>query len=228
MNGAPERSGPRPERVTDGGRILFEETLSMTDEAGARKLVGWTRVAVVVVVLVSLVAVVLVGGRILDTFLSTVGGTDAALALGEEIVSEQPLVAGVVAVIGLAVVAFGGLSVVGFLRQLNRAVDTQIHTRVTDDGVAVRRSGSQYWRSSGVAIPFDAITAVEYLDPEASSTRVEVGDWRSKQFFGGRSRNWVRLERAGEPTVYVGSDRPLELAETVARNAPEVETADPY
>jgi hypothetical protein len=79
-----------------------------------------------------------------------------------------------------------------------------------------------------VEIPFDAITGVEYLDPEESSARVELTDWRAQRFFAGRSRNWIRLERGNDPTVYIGSDRPSELAETIARRVPGVENAEPF
>lgn len=81
---------------------------------------------------------------------------------------------------------------------------------------------------SGVDVPLDEITTVEYLDPEESSHRLELRDWRAPKYFGGRGRSWIRIEREGKPAVYVGSDRPIELADTIVRNAPNVERAEPF
>jgi hypothetical protein len=209
---------------TDGGRVLFEESLSMKDEAGAASLIRGTRVLVLFMIVMTLVSAVLVGG----TFVSTVGGVDVVLTVASSVRSERPsLFAGLLA-FGLLVVGYGVFSTVGLLSQMRGAFDEEVRVRVTEGGISVRRDGNRYWQSSGEEIPFDAVTAVEYLDPDESSTRLELGDWRAPKFFAGRSRNWVRLERAGDPAVYVGSDRPVELAETVARQAPGVANPEPF
>ncbi|MEF8877254.1 MAG: hypothetical protein V5A60_11085 [Haloarculaceae archaeon] len=214
-----------PERTTNGGRdALFEESLSMKDEAGAGRLTGLTRVIVLFVIVVTLVGVVLVG----RSFVSMVGGVDVVLSLASDVRFQRPTLFGGIVLVGLFVVGYGVFSIVGFVRGMGRAFDEEVHARVTDAGITVRREGSGYWESSGVEIPFDDITAVEYADPDESSLRVEFGDWRSPKFFAGRSRDWVRIERADGPAVYVGSDRPVELAETIARSAPDVGSAEPF
>jgi len=211
-----------------GGRILFEETLSMNDDKGTRSLIRFTRVAALFLIVVSLAAVVLVVRSIANTFVSMVGGVDVALSIAGNIWSERPLVFGGVLLVGLLFVGYGLFSIGGLIRQMRRAFDEQIHVRVTDAGIAVQRQGSRYWQSSGIAIPFDTITSVEYLDLDESSTRLELGDWRAQKFFAGRSRSWIRLERADDSAVYVGSDRPIELAETIARKSPGAGEARPY
>jgi hypothetical protein len=210
--------------TADGGRVLFEESLSIADEAGARTLISWMRVFVLFVIVVTLVSTVVVAG----TFVSVIGGVDVVLAVASGLRAERPPLFAGLLVFGVLVVGYGVFSIVGYLLQMRRAFDEEVHVRVTENGVRVRREGSRYWQSSGMEIPFDAITAVEYLDPDESSTRLELGDWRAQKFFAGRSRNWIRIERSDGPAVYVGSDRPLELAETVAERAPGVATPEPF
>jgi hypothetical protein len=209
---------------TDGGRVLFEESLSLDDEAGAASLIRGTRVLVLFVIVMTLVSAAFVA----LTFVSTVGGVDVVLAIVNGIRAERPSLFVGLLVVGLLVVGYGVFSTAGFLLQMRRAFDEEVHVRVTGAGISVRRDGSRYWQSSGEEIPFDAVTAVEYLDPDESSTRLELGDWRAPKFFAGRSRDWVRIERAADPAVYVGSDRPVELAETVARQAPGVANPEPF
>lgn len=196
----------------------------MKDEAGAGRLTGLTRVIVLFVIVVTLVGVVLVG----RSFVSMVGGVDVVLSLASDVRFQRPTLFGGIVLVGLFVVGYGVFSIVGFVRGMGRAFDEEVHARVTDAGITVRREGSGYWESSGVEIPFDDIAAVEYADMDESSLRVEFGDWRSPKFFAGRSRDWVRIERADGPAVYVGSDRPVELAETIARSAPDVGSAEPF
>ena len=190
----------------------------MKDEAGAGRLIGLTRVFVLFAIVVTLVGVGLVG----SSFVAMVGGVDVVLSLADDVRFQRPLLFGGVVLVALFVVGYSVFSILGFVRGMRRAFDEAVHVRVTDAGVTVRREGSGYWQSSGVEIPLDDIAAVEYADPDESSLRVEFGDWRSPKFFAGRSRDWVRIERAGGPAVYVGSDRPVELAETIARSAPGV------
>lgn len=196
----------------------------MKDEAGAGRLVGLTRVFVLFMIVVTLVGVVLVGG----SFVSMVGGVDAVLSIASDIRFRRPLLFGGIVLVGLFVVGYGVFSILGFVLGMRRAFDKEVHVRVSDAGVTVRREGSGYWESSGVEIPIDDIAVVEYADPDESSLRVEFGDWRSPKFFAGRSQDWVRVERAGGPAVYIGSDRPVELAETIARSAPGVGDAQPF
>lgn len=200
----------------------------MRDDEGARSLISVTRVSVLFLVLYTLASVVLVGVVAAFMFASSVGGVDVALSIVEGIRSERPRVFVGVLVVGLGTVGLGLLLIVGFVLQTRRAFDKQVHIRVTDSDVTVRREGGSYWESSGVEIPFDAITSVEYLDPDESSIRIELGDWRAKRFYAGRSQQWIRIERGTDSPVYVGSDRPVELAETVARKAPGVENAEPF
>ena len=196
----------------------------MKDEAGAASLIRGTRVLVLFVIVMTLVSALFVA----LTFVSTVGGVDVVLAVVSGIRTERPSLFVGLIVVGLLVVGYGVFTIVGFLFQMRRVFDEEVRVRVTETGISVRRDGSRYWQSSGVDVPFDAVTAVEYLDPDESSTRLELGDWRSPKFFAGRSRNWVRLERTGGSAVYVGSDRPVELAETVARQVPGVVTPEPF
>lgn len=210
------------------GNVLFEETLDLRDEKGARSLIRISKklllfLIVITLASIGLVVVVSVGGLV-----SAVGGIDVALSIVEGIRSEQPLAFVVIIFMGLLFVGYSIFLIFGLVLQMNREFDKKVHIRVTDNGVSVRREGSSYWQSSGVEIPFDAITSVEYLDQDESSTRLELGDLRSKQFFAGRSQNWIRIERETGPAVYVGSDRHFELAELIARHARTVKNAEPF
>jgi len=196
----------------------------MRDEAGARRLIGWTRVFVLFMLVVTLVATLLVA----RTFVSAVGGVDAVLAVVNGIRAERPSLFVGLVVVGLLTAGYGVVSTVGFLHRMRGAFDRTVHVRVTENGLSVRREGSGYWQSPGVDVPFDAVTAVEYRDPDESSTRMELGDWRARRFFAGRSRNWIRIERADASAVYVGSDRPVELAETISRRVPGVTNPEPF
>ena len=229
MNRGSGRTGTPPGRSTDGGRnVRFEETLDLEDEGGASGLVTVVRVLVLFLIVTTLGSLVLVVVGAADAFLSAVGGVDVALSIVDDVRSERPLAVVGFLLVGLLSVGFVLFSIVGFLLQVRRAFDQRVHVRVTDAGVSVRREGSRYWQSSGVEIPFDAITAVERPDSDESSVRVELGDLRAPKFLAGRRRNWVRLERGDDPAVYVGSDRPVELAETIARRAPGVESSEPF
>lgn len=218
VSGRPETA---PDCLTDGGQnIRFEETRSMKDESGAKSKIKFVRIFVLFLVVFTLASTVLVVVNATSMF----GGVDAVLSILDTIWAEQPIFL----LVGLLIVSYGLFTIVGFLRAMGRAFDKRIHVRVTETGVTVQREGSGHWQSSGVEIPFDAITTVEYLDPDASSTRIELSDVRAQQFFAGRSQNWIRLERANDSAVYIGSDRPVELAETIAQRAPSVGTVEPF
>ncbi|MEF8863327.1 MAG: hypothetical protein V5A40_16485 [Haloarculaceae archaeon] len=214
---------------TGGGwDVLFEETLSVRDEGGAGRLIGFTHLSVGFLIVYTLVSTVLVVTVAASMFTSAVGGIDVALSIVDGVRSERPAVFAGVLLVGVVTVGVGLLLVVGFVRRTRRAFDRRVHVRVTEEEVTVERDGTRYWQPSGVEIPFGDVTAVEYPDPDESSLRIELGDWRAPKFFAGRSRSWVRIERGNGPAVYVGSDRPVELAETVARNAPGVERVEPF
>jgi hypothetical protein len=196
--------------------VSYEETLAIRDDEGAGSLVGWVRVLFVLLVVGSLAPVVLVA------LVATGEVTTPVGRLGSLLADQLVVVAGLVFL--LLGVGFVWL----FVENVGRALDKTVRVQVDDRGVSVERTGSQYWQSSGVDVPFDAITAVEYVDPEESSFRVELGDLRAPKFFAGRSRDWVRLERTRGPAVYIGSDRPNELAEAIARRVPGDVTARPF
>lgn len=207
-----------------GQNIRFEETLSLNDEEGAKGLIRFTRIFVVFLIVVTLIF----GFFVLRSMANVVGGVDVALQIVNSIRSERPLVFAGLGLFVVLVVSYGVFSVVGFAFQMRQAFDKEVHTRVTDTEVSVQRKGSGFWQSSELEIPFNAITSVEYLHPDKSSTRIEFGDARSKQFFAGRSKDWVRIERSDDQTVYIGSDRPRELAEMIAQGAPNVANAKQF
>lgn len=177
----------------------------------------------------SLLGVSLISGvLVLWIMMRMVGGVGEVLTIANDIRADSPLVFVGFVLFGVLIVGYLVFSIGGFIHQLRRAFDEEVHTVVTETNVQVTRTGGRRRQSSGVTIPFEAVTAVQYLDPERSSTRLEFGDVRSEQFFAGRSTDWVRIERANEPAVYLGSDRPFEVAEMIARSAPAVEFAEPY
>lgn len=225
MNEGSHGTGPS---ATDGGRVLFEETLSIGDQGGAATMIKFVRIAVVFMILMTLVSIVLVFVVGANMFVSAAGGMDVALSILRKWWAERPLP---MMAFGLAVLGglvFGLLLIVGFVLNLRRAFDEQVTVRVTDAGLGVQREGGRWYQPSGIEVLFDVITAVEYVDPDESSFRIEFRDWRAPKFFAGRSQNWIRIERRGEPAVYVGSDRPRKLAETIARRVPGDVTAEPY
>jgi hypothetical protein len=213
--------------MAGGQNIRFEETLNMRDEAGAKPYTKYVYLAVVFLIVNAVVGATLIARSAMDWF-GPIDVVDLTVSIMTRFWSEGPFVfVGVVLVILFSVFYMVAL-LGGFLLSMRGTFDKQVHTRVTDSGVSVRREGSWLGQSSRADIAFDAITGVEYLDPEESSTRLEMDDLRSKQFFAGRSKNWIRVERGDAPTVYIGSDRPLELAEAIVRRSPGVESAEPF
>lgn len=215
--------------VTDGGHeVLFEETMSLRDEAGASSLISKTHLLFAGLVVISVAAVGYLVVTTVSSAASAVGGMDELGGIIREIYAASPFVAVGVFVLVLVIVGWFVLSIVGMGRRLKTSFDERIHTRVTDSGLTVERDGSRRGQSDRVEVPFDAIATVEHLDTDASSMRVEPGDVSAEKFFAGRSQSWVHIGRDADRAVYVGSDRPRELAETVARNAPHVGRAEPY
>lgn len=230
MTGAGDPTADSPEDPSPGeGAVYFEETLSMSDPSGAGGLLRTSRVLFAGLALATIAAFVLVVGTMVQSAAASVGGMDRLLAVVTGIAADRPLVAAGLGGVGVLTVLWLVVAILGMGRA-TKGVGETVHTRVTDAGLSVRREGGRRGRlaqSDGVDVPFEAVTAVEYVDPEASSFRMELGDWRAPKFFGGRSKQWIRVVRAEDPAVYVGSDRPQDLAETIARHVPEV-TATPY
>lgn len=217
-------SDPSVNSTRKGENIRFEETLSIDDEEGAKGLIKYTRIFGGILIVITLVS----GFFVVRDMTGMVGGVDVALSIVNGIRAERPLVFAGLVLLALLIVAYLVFLIGGFIFQLRHAFDEEVHTIVTDTSVRVNRKGGSFGQSSGVQIPVDAVTAVEYLDPDNSSTRLDFDDVRSKQFFAGRSTDWVRIERVDDPAVYIGSDRSKKLAETIVRSAPAVENAQPF
>lgn len=224
-------------QATDGGqRVHFEETLHIKDEAGASRMISFSKAFFVFMIVFSIVSVVLVAGSVMSTFASAFGGVDGIWSAVASIYAQQPLVIAGAGLAVLLMVLYFLVGVFGIRKGMSRAFSEEVTVRVTDSGLSVRQEGGHAqskwmitpYDPSGVDVPFESITAVEYTDPNESSLRTELGDWRSPKFFAGRSQDWIRIERSEGPAVYVGSDRKRELAETIVRHSPNVETAEPF
>jgi hypothetical protein len=232
IEGQPNRStgGGADGPIDPDGMVLFEETLSLDDESGSGSLVTTSRLLFVGILVVTVGGLIVLVASSVDRAAVSVGGMDQLLVVLRGIAATRPLVLGGV----VAVILFAGLwilvSIVG-MGLASRRVAERVSTLVTEDGVSIHLEGGRpgrIGRSRAVDIPFDDITAVEYLDPDASSFRVGLRDWRAPKFFAGRRETWVRIGRAGDRAVYVGSDRPMALADTLAPPAPEAVDAEPY
>ena len=119
------------------------------------------------------------------------------------------------------------LGVVMVVRGGSTTSRNEVYTRVTDGGIQIDREGGTFGQSSGVMIPLESVTAVEYNDPEGD-LKMNLGDVRAKTFIAGRGTDWVRIDRSDGPAVYVGSDRPRMLAEVVGDLAPNVDGPRPF
>jgi hypothetical protein len=208
--------------------VPYEETIAIKDEEGAGSLVSWVRIVIVFMVIVSLVSIALVAIVATRGMAVELGGMSVLQQFVGELLANQTIVVGAFLLATVLFLLIGGAFVWLLVKNVGRATDKEVHIQVSDDEVSVERKGSQYWQSSGVDVPFDTITTVEYLDSQESSMRLELGDFRAPKFFGGRSRDWIRLERAQGPAIYVGSDRPRELAEAIARHVPGNVSAKPF
>jgi hypothetical protein len=216
------------EKPDDGNEsVYYSETLAMSESENAGRLMGWLRKSIPVLVLLTLVAVVIVGFSILQQFAASLGGTSGLMNLANNILGDGIVVVGAFVLGGIVMLLISGAMVRSLIRNVRGALETEVGVQVSDNGVRVIRSGAQSWQSSGVDIPFDAITAIEFVDPEESSFRIDISDGQSPKFLAGRSKQWVRLERDSGKTVYIGSDRPQALAETIAAQVPSVR-ATPY
>ncbi|PSQ19626.1 hypothetical protein BRD00_00945 [Halobacteriales archaeon QS_8_69_26] len=226
-SGSRAESRPTGAVETDGG-VHFEETISRSENdlqgIGSRLAGGFALISVVGTVLFVPLSVLLFFG-----FVSYMSGRPMGDVVGT-VVSDLP--PDILLFIGLFCVVFvGGMLgtvVVGarMVRGGGQARD-RVHTRVTDRGVEIDREGARVMGSAGLTVPFESVTAVEYSDPEGDP-KVNLEDARAKKFIAGRSSDWVRIGRYDDPAVYVGSDRPRELADVVAGLAPNVAEAEPF
>ena len=208
----------------DGG-VHFEETVALSDSryAGLANLTG----TIVLVVTVAMVLFVPLSAALFFGGVAVVSGT-SIVDLVATIISGLPPSA-LVFIVVFAVFMIGAplLMVWMAIKRGGLTHKDKIHTRVTDGGIEIDREEGYLGQSSGVTIPFEAITAVEYNDPEGSP-KMNLEDIRAEKFIGGRAGDWVRIDRTDAPAVYVGSDQPRALAEVVADLAPGVDRAQPF
>ena len=214
-------SGPDRSSGADRG-VHFEETIALSDSeyAGLASLAGAG-------VLVSIVATLLFVPLAVVLFFWVVAerSGNSIVDVATTVVSGLPL--SVLAFLVVFAIFYVGTSLLVLVMAVRRGSLTyrdEIHTRVTDSGVTIDRDGGYPWQSAEVTIPFEAITAVEYNDPEGS-LKMNLEDVRAEKYIGGRAQDWVRIERRNSPAVYVGSDRPRNLAAVVADLAPGVDRA---
>lgn len=206
-----------------GVEVHFEETVALSETGYSRLAdVGGAVVAASVVGTLLFVAVslALFFGAVAAASGRPIGDVVAAVASGVP-PSVLPFVAGFV-------LLFVGGSLFAVLRVVRGGTATdEVHTRVTDGAVEVDRLGGYFGASSGVTVPLEAVTTVEYNDP-GGAPKLNLGDVRAEKFVGGRGGDWVRIGRGDGPAVYLGSDRPRTLAEVVADVAPNVDRAEPF
>lgn len=223
--GPDERAGR-----ADGG-VHFEETIGLSDSSFA----GLSSVTAAIA-LVSVLGMLLVVPFVFVVFFGVVvvASGISLSGLGGVLVSGPGLftvlfvvVFGLVVVAGVLLVAGMAVKGGGSKTSLSLGYSDEIHTRVTDSAVEIDREGGYIGQSSGVTIPFETVTSVEYNDPDGD-LRMNIGDVRAKKFIGGRSGDWVRIGRSDGPAVYVGSDQHRRLADVVAGLAPHVERAEPF
>lgn len=216
---AHERSG-----WADGG-VQFEETIALSDSdyGGLSRVTG-------AIALVSIVAMILFVPISFVVFFGivAVASGNSIVDVGTAVASGLPLAT--VLFMGVFVLLFVGILLLGLLMVVKQGGLTfrdEIHTRVTGSSVDIDRDGGYLGQSSGVTIPFETVTTVEYNDPQGD-LRMNLEDIRAKKFIGGRGGDWVRIGRSDGPAVYVGSDRSRELAAVVADLSPHVERAEPF
>jgi len=225
MTDATGEGGGTTEDDRFSGTVQFEETVALSDSRFAELSSvagGVALVAAVAMVLLVPLSVVLFFG-----FVAAMSG-NSIVAVVADVASGLPTAALLfLAVFALFVLGVPLFAVVSAVRRGRLGPKDEVHTRVTDRGIEIDREGGRLGQSSGVTVSFETVTAVEYNDPDGD-IRVELGDINAKKFIGGRSGDWVRIERADGPAVYVGSDRHRALADVVADMAPGVDDAEPF
>lgn len=213
-----------PSSRADGG-VHFDETVALSDTgySGLSALTtGIALVSMVVMVVVVPLSILAFFGFVAVVSGNSIGALVTTVASGVSL----PVLLFLV-VFGLLLVGTPLVAVLVVVRRGSLGQTDEVHTRVTDDGVEIDREGGYFGQSSGVTVPFGAITAVEYSDPDGD-LKVNLGDVRAEKFIGGRAGDWVRIGRSDGPAVYVGSDRPRALAEVVADLSPNVDGAEPF
>jgi hypothetical protein len=146
--------------------------------------------------------------------------------LGVVVVGVVPAYFGVVWVGGIVLVIVAVAAYVAFGRRVD--------VRVTDRGVDVTLNWYGLDSSSGVDIPYADVAGVEYTVPDGSHIRVKTGEgtganrYMVPQQDQGTYRDGIRIERHDDDPVYVGSERPAELADAIVERTPGVERAEPF
>ncbi len=131
--------------------------------------------------------------------------------------------------------------VVGGLLAWRSWATSEVLTRVTGDGIEIERANGRLREPTRVHLEFENVASVQFSEPTVPRIRVTEAD-RAKWGPGGRFRGGpptfkvdrrtfsadlypggVRIEHTGGPPVYVGSERPLELATAIAKSAPDVD-----
>lgn len=142
-------------------------------------------------------------------------------------------------------VVVGTYALVGVLFWiLLRGIRAEAHVRVTDTGVEAELTPEPLIGNvSSAVVPFEDITRVQYSEPsgghihvtnedqweatrEADNPRTFMVTSGSSREFSGTYRGGIRIEQADGPPVYIGSERPVELATAIVDRAGSVETAD--
>lgn len=138
----------------------------------------------------------------------------------------------------LAMLGAGATVLFLFVGVLYGTLSLGYRVRVTDGGVQIRPVGDLFWEGQSLDVPFEAVSRVQYNDPEGPYLYGKSGEEAAgAEFFKivpntsySKSMNTyhdgVRIERVDGPPVYVGSDRHVELAETIAERSPDVESAE--
>lgn len=110
--------------------------------------------------------------------------------------------------------------------------------RVTDEGVEVGPVGDLFWEGQSVDVPFEAVDRVQYNDPDGPYLYGQSDEEAAgAEFFKilpnttydkgmNTYHDGVRIERVDGPPVYLGSDRHVELAETIAERSPNAGSAE--
>jgi hypothetical protein len=148
------------------------------------------------------------------------------ILLGVGVVGLAPAYFGLVWFSGIVLGICAVAAYIGFGRR--------VHVRVTDTGVDIELNWYGLDRSSGVEIPFADIVGVEFTVPDGSHIRVKPGEttganrYMTPQHDQGTYRDGIRIERTGDDPVYVGSERPADLAEAIVERTPRVERAEPF
>ena len=146
--------------MAGGQNIRFEETLNMRDETGAKPYIKYVYLLVVFLIVNAVVSGTLIAWSAMDWF-APIGVVDLTVSIMTSLWSERPFEFVVLVLIILFSVFYMVALLGGFLLSMRGAFDKQVHTRVTDSGVTVRREGSWLGQSSRADIAFGAITGVE-------------------------------------------------------------------